>query len=218
MNWRVAVLCACLLATGGYLARASTAEPTPIRQPLAELPFTLGAWRGMPNKEFSQDVLALLRVDDYITRSYRGPGGAELGLYVGYHATQRQGASIHSPLNCLPGAGWTPALLERPEVVVPSGDGTARSVRVNRVVIEKGLERQLVYYWYQSQGRVVASEYWGKFYSVVDAVRHNRTDGALVRVMLVVPGPSSDALAESDRKALDFVSTLFPLLSNYLPE
>jgi EpsI family protein len=109
-------------------------------------------------------------------------------------------------------------LLERPEVVVPSGDGTARSVRVNRVVIEKGLERQLVYYWYQSQGRVVASEYWGKFYSVVDAVRHNRTDGALVRVMLVVPGPSSDALAESDRKALDFVSTLFPLLSNYLPE
>jgi EpsI family protein len=217
MTWRVAVLCGCLLATGGYLTRASTAEPTPIRQPLAELPFALGQWRGTPNKEFSQDVLAVLRVDDYITRSYRAPDGTELGLYVGYHATQRQGASIHSPLNCLPGAGWIPAALERPEIVVPSG-GTARTVRVNRVVIEKGLERQLVYYWYQSQGRVVASEYWGKFYSVVDAVRHNRTDAALVRVMLPVSGTSPEALAESDRRALEFVSTLFPLLSNFLPE
>jgi EpsI family protein len=217
MSIRVFVLCGCLLATGAYLARASSAEPTPVRQPLASLPFQLGEWRGTPNKDFSEDVLAVLRVDDYITRSYRGPGGSELGLYVGYHASQRQGASIHSPLNCLPGAGWIPATSERPEIVVPAA-GAPRTIQVNRVVIEKGLERQLVYYWYQSQGRVVASEYAGKFYSVVDAVRRNRTDAALIRVMVPVAGTDTQALVDSDRRALDFVAVLFPQLSSFLPD
>lgn len=218
MIGRVAVLSACLLATGAYLERASTAEPTPMRQSLAELPYVVGPWQGRPNREFSKDVLAVLRVDDYITRAYRAPDGVEVGVYVGYHASQRQGASIHSPLNCLPGAGWIPVESGRPDLLVRADGGMPRTITVNRVIIEKGLDRQVVYYWYQSQGRVVASEYWGKFYSVVDAVRYNRTDAALVRVMTPVAGTSADALALSDRRAREFVAELFPLLSRFLPE
>ena len=114
------------------------------------------------------------------------PCGA-VGLYVGYHDSQRQGDTIHSPLNCLPGAGWQP--LEQGRITVSVRDhGTARPapIEVNRVVIGKGLDRQLVLYWYQSHRRVVASEYWGKVYTVLDAMRYNRTDAAMVRVITPV--------------------------------
>jgi len=89
-------------------------------------------------------------------------------------------------------------------------------VEINRLIVQKGLDRQLVLYWYQAHGRIVASEYWGKIYTVVDAIRLNRSDGTFVRV--IVPISSQDAAAEqaAERAALEFVSTFLPILSKHL--
>ena len=218
MTRRAVLLAACLLATSAYLASAAKAEPTPIRKPLSQLPFVVGTWQGRAEKEFSKEVLAVLRVDDYTTRTYVSPTGAGVGLYVGYHASQRQGASIHSPLNCLPGAGWLPAEQGRLPLSVRSGArGPGRDILVNRVIIQKGLNRQLVLYWYQSHERVVASEYWGKVYSVVDAIRYNRTDAALVRVIAPIEGEGREAAEQAEHQATAFVLDIFPLLGEYLP-
>ena len=125
---------------------------------------------------------------------------------------------MHSPLNCLPGAGWIPDR-RSPRSTITALDGaskTTRAIVVNRVVIEKGLDRQMVLYWYQSHGRVIASEYWGKIYTVVDAVRYNRTDAALIRVITPLGDQSSEEAAEA--RAVRFVQALFPQLSRYLPE
>lgn len=219
MTRRAILLCICILATSGYLAHASRAEPTPIRQSLTGLPFTIGDWRGQRQPDFSPEILKVLRVDDYTTRTYDSPQGA-VGLYIGYHASQRHGASIHSPLNCLPGAGWLPVEQSRIQLqVADSPGGAPRTIEVNRVVIERGLDRQLVLYWYQSHDRVVASEYWGKVYSVLDAIRYNRTDAALIRV--IAPIESGDdrlrAATEAEQTAVGFVQTIFPLLGQYLP-
>ena len=215
MTWRVLILCLCLLTAGAFLGRAASAEPTPMRLALSELPLVIGERRGRPNADFSKEVLSVLKVDDYITRTYVTPEGTHLGLYVGYHASQRQGASIHSPLNCLPGAGWLPIDQRRKTLSVPTGNGGRRVIEVNEVVIERGLDRQLVLYWYQSQGRVVASEYWGKVYSVVDAIRNNRTDAALVRV--IIPLLESQASDETLAEGTKFVEDIFPLLDRHLP-
>src|SRR5439155_25976870 len=121
-----------------------------------------------------------------------------------------------SPLNCLPGAGWEP--LSKSYLTIPlSGTGAEPSISVNRYIIQKGLDQQLVLYWYQSHGRVVANEYWSKLYLVRDAVRLNRTDAALVRV--IVPIASSDDAGETHAEglAVDFVKKMFPVLPNYLP-
>ena len=99
-------------------------------------------------------------------------------LYIGYFRSQRTGASIHSPKNCLPGAGWQPEQATIYEL--PLDDG--RKVPINLYIVRKDLDEQLVLYWYQAHGRVVASEYWGKVYLVYDALRLNRTDAALVRI------------------------------------
>jgi EpsI family protein len=139
-----------------------------------------------------------------------------VGLYVGYYQSQRQGDTMHSPLNCLPGAGWLPISQKRIEINVADEHGP-RTVLVNDFVIEKGLDRQVVLYWYQSHGRVVASEYWGKIYTVVDAVRLNRSDGALVRLVVPIGANTPDAQAKAEASAVAFAQAIFPQLGRYLP-
>ena len=212
---RALVLFACLLVSAGVVARADRAEPVPIRQTLDRFPMTIGAWRGVQEPAFPKDILAALGVDDYLTRVYFTPDRSGVGLYVGYYQSQRQGDTMHSPLNCLPGAGWQPLSKSDLHLVVDDGqEGPSRDININRYVIQKGLDKQLVLYWYQAHNRVVASEYWGKFYLIADAMRMNRTDGALVRVIAPVTN-NNDMGAE--RVATDFVKAIFPFLSSFLP-
>jgi EpsI family protein len=215
---RSLVVAGCLLAAAGYLAKASRAEAVPQREPLAAMPFQIDGWKGRREPDFTPEILAVLGVDDYIVRTYFQDRVA-VSLYVGYHDSQRQGDTIHSPLNCMPGAGWQP--LEQGRITVPVTDtldtlGTApRPIEINRVVIGKGLDKQLVLYWYQSHRRVVASEYWGKIYTVLDAVKYNRTDAALVRV--VAPISDSVPVDLAEKQGLSFIQSLFPRLNKSLP-
>ena len=126
---RAMVLAACLLATSAFLGVAAKAEPTPMRQSLTGLPLTIGTWTGRIESAFPKEVLAILRVDDYTSRTYFSPSGDVMSLYVGYHATQRQGASIHSPLNCIPGAGWIVAEQRYMDLTVPASvNGPVREI------------------------------------------------------------------------------------------
>ena len=160
----------------------------------------------------------MLGVDDYVNRGY-STSGATVGLYLGFYQTQRQGSTIHSPMNCLPGAGWS--ILGRSNhsiSVAPQPSAPDRTININRVVIQKGTERQVAMYWYQAHGRVVASEYWGKIYTVVDAMRMNRTDGALVRIITPIADSGPEAEQAAEKVATDFARQIFPLLSTYLPD
>ena len=141
----------------GVLTVALRAEPTPIREPLSVLPLRSGAGTGRVEPDFTDEIAQQLGVDEvHIVRSYASNEGL-VGLYVGFYASQRQGDSIHSPLNCLPGAGWVPIEQARTVVPVPTTpSGPMRMIEIDRFLIQKGLDRQVVYYWYQSRDRVVA--------------------------------------------------------------
>ncbi len=210
---RLGVLSLLMLVTAGFLVATTRAEPVAMREPLTTCPLQLSDWKGERAPDFDEATLALLGVDDYINRVYLDSRKRPIGLYVGYYGSQRAGDTIHSPLNCLPGAGWSPISFSRVPISVDAGPATPRDIIVNRYVIEKGLDRQLVLYWYQSHGRVVASEYWGKFYMVVDAIRTNRTDGAMVRIIAPIVISEGDA----ERQAVSFARVLYPLLGRFLP-
>ena len=171
-------------------------------------------------------VLDLLKLTDYTMRAYVPPaagGAAGAGayegqlrqsaapvyLYVGYYASQRTGSTYHSPKNCLPGAGWTFKSSAPVSGAIPGQPQAA----VNRVVIEKGFDKQLILYWYQDRGRVVASEYDAKAYLIWDAMTKNRTDGALVRISTPIVGSEEDAY----RHALAFLQAVWPPLHEHLP-
>ena len=208
--WAMAAL---LLAGGAFINFWATAgEARAPRKALAEFPAEFGGWRQAGRDvRFDAATEAVLRADDYVSRDYAGGGGRSASLYVGYYSTQRTGATIHSPLNCLPGSGW--ALGEPSTVEIRPADGRA-PFRANRYVIEHGSDRMLLLYWYQGRGRAVASEYADKVYTVFDSIRLRRSDGAMVRVLV----PFRGSEREAQETATQFAAQLAPSLPAYVPD
>jgi len=203
------IVVTCTLLSGAALVRTISVEGAPPpRETLAGLPPVVGSWRAVADHQFDASTVAVLRADDYVARTYAQPG-ASADLFIAYYASQRQGQTIHSPMNCLPGAGWQPMSAQRLRIDV----GTADPIDANRYVIQKGLDKQLVLYWYQSHRRTISSEYAAKIYLVLDSIRWGRSDAALVRV--VAPIRRNETTAE--RSALDFVRAIHPMLRQHLP-
>jgi EpsI family protein len=165
----------------------------------------------------SSETLSVLGHGRFLNRIYTGlPGGgapatAPVSLFIGYFPTQRTGQSIHSPQNCLPGAGW--AFLSSRVINLPSSDG--RPYPVGEYLIGNADQKQVVIYWYLAHGRSVANDYLAKAYMMLDAIRWNRTDGALVRV--VTPVGPSEPLANAQQRAIAFANQVKPLLPRYIP-
>jgi len=216
MRTRVLIVTALLLGAAAAVAAANRREASVPRTSFAEFPLEIDGWRGGQDAKLPDDVLKVLGVDDYMVRAYLQPGSDRegVGLYIGYWASQRQGDTMHSPLNCLPGAGWEPVSHSMIPLPVPGDDSGAHGPLANRYIVQSGLDQQYILYWYQGHGRVVASEYWNKFYLVADAIRLNRTDGAIVRISATI-GPAGEAAAE--QQALRFAKIVIPHLPRFLP-
>lgn len=207
MVTRALIAAGMIVAAGIYARGAGAPERVPPREDLATTPVTLARWEGQ-DVALEDDVIAQLGVDDYINRRYVASDAPPVALYVGYYASQRQGDTMHSPQNCLPGAGWQPVTADRATL-----DVSGQTIPVNRFIIQKGLDRQAVFYWYQGRSRVVASEYANKAWLMFDAARLRRTDGGLVRVITPVPSTPDAAFAA----LTTFSTALFPYLSSRLP-
>lgn len=180
------------------------------RKNLSDFPQSIGAWqRTGVDQILDDETLKVLRASDYVLRDYRKSNGQAANFYVGYYASQRTGATYHSPLNCLPGSGWT--LSEPGKATVALPDGT--SFVANKYVIQNGEYKSLMIYWYQGRGRNVASEYWGKVYTVLDSVRLRRSDGAMVRVTV----PIGDSEARAEQAAIEFATAASAVLPEFVP-
>jgi EpsI family protein len=197
-----------LLGSSVLLRTASHGEPIVPRQPLREIPYTFAAWTG-EERPIEERIVQAVSVSDYTNRIYFNHGDAPVRLYVAYYASQRGGDTIHSPKNCLPGAGWDPIHSGYTSISVAGG----RQIVVNEYVIERDLDKQLVFYWYQGRGRVIANEYWGKFWMMTDAIARNRTDGALIRLVTTM----NDGEAKARGRLVTFTQILFPYLDESIP-
>jgi EpsI family protein len=208
---RFAVLFVTLLVAGVLVnSWAYLGEANVNRKQLKDFPDQLGEWqKNKPDQTIDEPTMKVLRASDYLLRDYQRPDGQAANFYVGYYATQRDGASYHSPLNCLPGSGWT---LSNPDTVTISlADGT--SFVANKYVIQNGEYKSLMIYWYQGRGRAVASEYWGKVYTVIDSVLRRRSDGALVRVTV----PLSDSEPAALQSAKDLSAKAAAAIKEFVP-
>jgi len=153
-----------------------------------------------------REVLATLAVDDHLLADYSRPGQAPVNLFIAYYQSQSGGQSSHSPRTCIPGDGWRVAELTQAQ---------AGGQPVNRALIEKGEQRQLVYYWFQQRGRLLTGELAVKWYILRDAMLSGRSDGAMLR--LVTPLAPSESPADGDARLGAFLSQLQPRLPAHLP-
>jgi EpsI family protein len=230
--WTVILL---LLATALVLHTRGDSDKVPASEALSLMPETIGPWtaRDIPMQD---DVLAILGKGDFLNRVYlgpsqvsasvpdkpmdagvrpvsaSGPANTQIGLFIGYFASQRTGQSIHSPQNCLPGAGWTFESSRYTQLTAENG----KVFNVGEYVISDGTSKQFVLYWYQAHGRSIANEYQAKFYMIADAIRMNRTDGAIVRV--ITPVLPLESVADARNRVVRFTSLMAPSLPRFIPD
>ena len=208
---RFVLLLAVILVAGILVnAWAYLGEAHVERKQLKDFPSQIGGWQQTGSDQvLDNETLKVLRASDYLLRNYRSANGRVANFYVGYYATQRDGATYHSPLNCLPGSGWIMSDPAHITITLPDG----RAFTANRYLIQNGDQKDLLVYWYQGRGRAVASEYWGKVYTVLDSVRLRRSDGAMVRVTIPVDRSEEASL----QMATDLAASATFVLPEFVP-
>lgn len=206
---RFLIVALILAGTALLLQARSGSEIIAPRAPLSSFPLQLNGWTGT-DVELDKEQLDVLGPGDFLVRDYNDHK-KNVALFIAYFPSQRAGDTIHSPKNCLPGAGWAPVRSDRTEINVP---GHA-PFTVNRYLIAKGDERQLVLYWYLAHDRVVADEYVSKFYLVADSIRMHRSDGSLVR--LSTPLETGENLESAQSLLTSFAGEIVPRMNTYVP-
>jgi len=202
-----------VLLFGGILINwfEQRGEAEATRKPLSEIPQKIGEWRQKGDGiRFDKQTESVLRTTDYTMREYIQPDGREANIYVGYYASQRSGATYHSPQNCLPGAGW---VMKEPGVIEIKTPG-GKTFTANRYRIENGIYDEIMIYWYQGRGRTEANEYKDKIHTIWDSVWRSRSDGAIVRVMTSVGYDETEAT----QFAIDLSAELADELPEFIPE
>jgi exosortase D (VPLPA-CTERM-specific) len=188
-------------------------EVPPARAMFVDFPMKLDGWLGT-SLTLEKQYIDALRFDDYVLADYRFGGGQPVNLYAAYYRSQRKGQSAHSPQSCLPGGGWEISSINSMDL--PASSGIVRSLHVNRALIQKDDQKQIVLYWFKQRDRVLSNEYLVKLYLFWDALSRGRTDGALVRIAsLVGPGETEDIV---DQRLLRFVATIDPEWARYVPD
>ncbi|MEO6804654.1 MAG: exosortase C-terminal domain/associated protein EpsI [Edaphobacter sp.] len=211
--WVVTLL---LLSTIFVLQSRGDVDRVPASEPLSRMPVNYGSWTSQ-DVPLTDDTLEVLGKGDFLNRVYAFQPRAgqsalpPISLFIGYFASQRTGQTMHSPQNCLPGAGWTFDSKEYTNIQ----DIHGKNYHVGEYIISNGDIKEFVIYWYQAHGRSIPNEYVAKGYLVADAIRMNRTDGALVRVITqIMP---SESLDSARARAVSFTQQMAPDLPRFIP-
>ena len=206
---RVLLILLLLAATWYVLHDTTQVKSIPIKHKLADFPQRLGDYRLSDAFQSSAEEVKMLGVDDYIQYDYINKAGERINFYVGYYQAVGVTGSYHSPKNCLPGGGWGIAATRQVSLHV---DG--KPVTVSEMVITNGADQQMVMYWYQNRGRIIASEYWEKFWLIKDALFMGRRDGAFIRVMSYA---KDERMATTEQRMRTFSEMALLELDRFLP-
>jgi len=191
-----------------YLSHTEDIRPN---KPFSTFPKQIGQWTG-EEYHFEEKIYKILGVDDYVLGDYRTSDGRQINLYIGFYQSQREGELIHSPKNCMPGAGWNIVHTSIEEITIPGTNPD--KIKTIKLMLQKGAQKQIVLYWFQSRGRIIASEYMQKIYLVVDSIIRHRTDGSFVRLVTSVENGDEDKALNTLK---DFAVQLMPILNEYIP-
>jgi len=201
-----------LLQAVAYYAVASRGERVPVIDPLSAFPQASHGWAVEHEYPLEKEVAAVLKADDTLNRVYvNAQRTANASLFIAFFKTQRYGQSPHSPKNCLPGAGWEPSEDGTLLISVP---GRPTPINVHKYVIAHGKDESVVLYWYQSHNRVIPGEFTAKLWLVADAIRYNRSDTALVRIIVPV---TDRGRADAEKTAVEFTQAMYEDVTRQLP-
>ena len=209
-NLRIVIVMVLFIITFAGLHASGSVKEMPIKKGLNRFPEETGKWTRVNTKRLSEQIIKAIGVDDYIDCNYASPDGIIVNLYVSYFDGKKGG--YHSPRNCLPGSGWNVANIKPLKLNIH--DSETKPVQVNLMTVQKGIDKQVVIYWYQNRGRIIASEYWDKIYLVLDSIFRGRRDGSFVRIM----APAHDGNIDETASLLkEFAERVMITLREFIP-
>lgn len=188
--------------------RLSTSAAVPVAKPLSEFPAVCREWRMTSQSRFSEDIIAVLKPTEYLSRGYEDARGKRIGLYIGYHDGGKNSGEIHSPKNCLPGNGWQQVSAERLQLKEPLG-----TISLVKSVYRKGERKELFLYWFQMQGKTLTNEYSLKLAGITGSIIHGRKDAAFIRVSIPFEVDEHEAATAGIR----FIRDVYPLIRGFIP-
>ena len=211
-NKRTIIVLVLFAATFLLNQSTDTVRELPIRKPLSKFPARIGEYEKVHSSNLTESVVSMLQVEDYVYYSYKAPNGLGISFYASYFSAVGVKGGYHSPRNCIPGGGWGISSIE--PWTLDIGKSKSMKVTTHAMTIQRGDEEQIVLYWYQNRGRIIASEYWEKIYLVWDALTKRRRDGSFIRIMAYVPKGRKDEVMK-DLKSFSEQTML--LLEDFLP-
>ncbi|MBW1613684.1 MAG: EpsI family protein [Deltaproteobacteria bacterium] len=208
---RIFIVSALMILTMVCLRYISHGENILPNKSFSTFPKQIGEWVGK-EEHFDKRIYDIVGVDDSILSNYHTSDGQQVQLYVGFYRSQREGDLIHSPKHCMPGAGWNIIRTSIEELIIPNHN--PGKIKCIKLILQKGTQRQVVLYWFQSRGRFISSEYMQKIYLVIDSIIKHRTDGSFVRLIAPVERDNEGEALEAIK---DFAKLLIPILQEYIP-
>lgn len=206
---RTIIIISILLLTFFVTGVATQSEKIAPNKPFDQFPLEIEDWVGKKG-ELNDKVYNILGVEDYILANYYKGDTDMINLYVGFYQSQKEGDIIHSPKNCMPGTGWNITRTSIESVSLGEGKET---IKVIKLLLQRGPEKQVVLYWFQSRGRIIASEYMQKIWLVIDSIFKHRTDGSFVR--LISPVIKDEPTTTQVLK--EFAKRVYPILTEHIP-
>lgn len=207
---RIVTVISILIITSVSTLYINDTDVIKITKSLAEFPLSIGKWTGRSD-HFEEWVQKKTGADDYFLGNYYDDEGNYINLYIGYYENQQEGDAIHSPRNCMPGSGWNIINTYLIDLNLPNQNYESAKARI--LTIQNGLKKQIVLYWYHSRGRIIYSEYFHKFYLILDSLTKNRTDGSFIRLM--------SPISKNEEKTLEILKSfsikIFPIIQNHIP-
>lgn len=207
---RILILSSLLLMTFFYIKFMNHGMEVEPLKPFSTFPKEIGEWKGQ-EQFFSSEIYQAVGVDDSTLISFMNSMNESIQLYIGYYKSQKEGDLIHSPKNCMPGAGWVISDTQLVDVDISKD----KSIKIIKLLLEKGPEKQIVLYWFHSRGRIINSEYKQKLFLVIDSIFRNRTDDSFVRLIAPVGMKNDKETVEYMKR---FIIQMFPILDEYIPE
>jgi EpsI family protein len=200
-----------MVFTAVFLNYINHSEDVQPNKPFSTFPKQIGEWRGVEQR-FDDKIYDVLGVDDSYLATYRNSNGAQVQFYIGFYQSQREGDLIHSPKNCMPGAGWM--IVSSSIEVLDVSDTNYNKIETIRFKLKNGIHEQAALYWFQSRGRIISSEYLQKVYLVIDSITRKRTDGSFVRLIASIHDGDEEKTVHYLK---EFAKLIFPILTEYIP-
>lgn len=208
----ITTLLCLLFIISGYFIQQSTKSPTsPTRKTFSMFPGQIGEWQSQRHY-LSPEILNALWADDYISASYfKKSSPNTIYLLIPFYNYQGTRHTAHAPQSCLLGGGYE--IVESKLHVTPLADNS--SIKLMTMLMRKDDQRMLASYFFFQRGRIITNPWLNKYYLLKDAILKNRTDGALVRVEIVLG--QNQSVDDAYKILNEFLGQLWPLLPEYVP-